>query len=101
MSRHDHIRGQLVLPYAKTISTWEAADMLKVSPETLRKMLEDGTLRGYRVRPNKKKSPWLVFKWSVEKHIARLMDIYAMEDNAAPSSANPAHGARPGNRSQP
>lgn len=67
-------RGQLLLPWSpgRTISTSKVAEILFTSETTVRKMIEDNTLRGYKLRPDKSRSPYRVFRDSVEEHLRRL-----------------------------
>jgi excisionase family DNA binding protein len=52
---------QLLLPWSPQydISTSHAAEILDVSPQTITRMIEDGTLKAYKVR-DKINSPWRI-----------------------------------------
>lgn len=52
-------KEQQVLPVS------EVAERLGVTPETIRRYLEDGRLDGYRVTPGLPRSPWRVYEASV------------------------------------
>lgn len=78
------LRDQLLLPWSpgRSISTARAADILDVSQTTVRAMIEDGTLMGYKIRPNRKNSPYRVFRDSLIKHlrsIRRDLDLPEIE----------------------
>ena len=53
------MRNQMLLPWSpgRSISTAKAAEILGVSQTTIRSMLEDKTLMGYKIRPNRPNSP--------------------------------------------
>lgn len=65
---------QLLLPWSpqQTISTAHAAEMLGVGHMTITRMIEDGTLSAYKVRPDKSHSPWRVSYDSVIAHVERI-----------------------------
>jgi excisionase family DNA binding protein len=50
---------QLLLPWSpqQTISVEHAAEMLDVSVWSLYRMIEDGTIKAYKIRPDKPQSP--------------------------------------------
>ena len=72
---------QLLLPWSPraTISASHAARLLDVSVDTIWRMLEDGTIKGYKVRPNKPKSPWRVNYDSVVAHVEQLHKVNGLE----------------------
>jgi len=74
-------RDQMLMPWSpgRTISTARAAELLGVCQTTIRNMLDDGTLKGYKIRPLCKNSPYRVVRDSVEKHIGHLIDEYSLE----------------------
>ena len=65
---------QLLLPWSpqQTISVEHAAEMLDVSVWSLYRMIEDGTIKAYKIRPDKAKSPWRVNYDSVLAHLDRI-----------------------------
>jgi excisionase family DNA binding protein len=65
---------QLLLPWSpqQTISTAHTAEMLNTSINTVCKMIEDGTIKAYKMRPNKTHSPWRVNYDSVLDHLDRI-----------------------------
>jgi excisionase family DNA binding protein len=64
---------QLLLPWSprQTISTAHAAEMLDVSPDTVLDMIEDGTIKAYKMR-DKRNSPWRVSYDSVLAHLDHI-----------------------------
>lgn len=83
MNRRSGFRvpDQLLLPWSPrfTISTARAADMLDVSIQTVTRMIEDGTLKAYKMRPDKVNSPWRVNYDSVIAHIERIHSENGLE----------------------
>ena len=65
---------QLLLPWSPkvTISMERAAEILDVSKQTIGRMIEDGTLLAYKVRPDKVNSPWRVNYESLMAHIEKM-----------------------------
>jgi excisionase family DNA binding protein len=61
---------QLLLPWSPrfSISTARAAEILDVSIQTVTRMIEDGTLKAYKVRA-KLNSPWRINYDSLMAHI--------------------------------
>jgi len=55
----------------KVLTVEEAAQRLRVSDQTIRNHLESGYLKGYRITPGLKGSPWFVYLWSVEEYEER------------------------------
>jgi predicted site-specific integrase-resolvase len=68
------IPDQLLLPWSPryTISAAHAGEMLDVSINTICRMIEDGTIKAYKTRPDKANSPWRVNYDSVIAHIERI-----------------------------
>jgi excisionase family DNA binding protein len=60
---------QLLLPWSPrfTVSTARVAEILDVSIQTVTRLIEDGTLRAYKVR-DKPNSPWRISYDSVVAH---------------------------------
>ncbi len=52
-----------------SISTARAAEILDVSIQTVCRMIEDGTLKAYQVRPDKRNSPYRISYDSLMAHI--------------------------------
>jgi len=75
------IPDQLLLPWSPryTISATHAAQMLDVSVQTVCRMIEDGTLKAYKVRPDRPSSPWRVNYDSVVAHIERIHQENGLE----------------------
>ena len=86
MKRDQLNRNQYILPWSpgRTISTEEAGDMLGVTSETIRKMIDEGELEAVRIRPRKVKSPWRVFRESVLNHRACIAREYHVDLNKRP-----------------
>jgi excisionase family DNA binding protein len=65
---------QLLLPWSPkaTISASHAAELLDVSIQTVCRMIEDGSLKAYKVRPDKLNGPWRVNYDSVVAHVERI-----------------------------
>jgi excisionase family DNA binding protein len=61
---------QLLLPWSPrfSISTARTAEILDVSVQTVTRMIEDGTLKAYKVR-DKLNSPWRINYDSLMAHI--------------------------------
>lgn len=53
--------------------------MLAVSDQTIYRMIEDGTLKAYKLRPDKENSPWHVNYDSVIAHLERIHEINGLE----------------------
>jgi excisionase family DNA binding protein len=68
------IPDQLLLPWSPryTISASHAAQMLDCSIDTICRMIEAGTLKAYKLNPDKPTSPWRVNYDSVIEHIERI-----------------------------
>ena len=75
------IPEQLLLPWSpnRTISVAHTAELLDVSIHTVIRMIEDGTLKAYKMRPNKETSPWRVNYDSVIAHIEKIHEINGLE----------------------
>ena len=75
------IPEQLLLPWSPqaTISAQHAARMLDVSHDVINRMIRDGTLMGYKVRPDKPNSPWRVNYDSVVAHIEKIHQTSGLE----------------------
>ncbi len=72
---------QLLLPWSpkRTISCAHAAKLLDVSHDTVCRMIEDGTLRAYKMRPGRPKSPWRVNYDSVIEHLEKVHAVHGLE----------------------
>jgi excisionase family DNA binding protein len=66
---------QLLLPWSPrySISTKRAAQILDVSIQTVCRMIEDGTLKAYQVRPDKRNSPYRI---SYDSLMAQIETIH-------------------------
>ena len=75
------IPEQLLLPWSPqhTISVAHTAELLDVSIHTVIRMIEDGTLKAYKMRPNKATSPWRVNYDSVVAHIEKIHEDNGLE----------------------
>jgi excisionase family DNA binding protein len=71
---------QLLLPWSPryTISSSRAAEILDVSVMTVTRMIEDGTLKAYKVR-NKPNSPWHINYDSLVAHIESIHQRNGLE----------------------
>ena len=80
---------QFILPWSagKSISAPQAAKRLNVCADTVRCMLEEGVIQGWRIRPNKPHSPWRVSVESVEMYIDKLLAHYDTSGSDANQSA--------------
>jgi excisionase family DNA binding protein len=69
-----------LLPWklGSTISTARACEMLGVCTSTVCEMIEDGTLKAYKVR-NKPNSPWCINYDSVVAHVEKLHKANGLE----------------------
>lgn len=58
---------QMMMPWhpGVTVSTERAAAMLGVSATTILRMIQDGTLEGFKLRKNRKNSPYKVIRESI------------------------------------
>lgn len=65
---------QLLLPWspAKTVSASTVARMLDVAVSTVCAMIQEGTLKAYKVRPTKPNSHWRVNYDSVITHLEKI-----------------------------
>lgn len=74
------VPDQLLLPWSPryTIDTARAADMLGVSPQTIGRMIEDGTLKPYKVR-DKRNSSWCINYDSVVSFLEKLHERNGLE----------------------
>jgi excisionase family DNA binding protein len=65
---------QLLMPWSPrySISTARAAEILDVSIQTVCRMIEDGTLKAYKVRPDKRNSPYRINYDSLTAHIETI-----------------------------
>jgi excisionase family DNA binding protein len=72
---------QLLLPWSPrySISTARAAEILDVSIQTVTRMIEDGTLKAYKVR-NKLNSPWRINYDSLMAHIESIHKINGLDE---------------------
>lgn len=79
--RQFRIPEQYLLPWSPqhTISATHAARLLDVSHDTICKMIEDGTLKAYKMRPNKANSPWRVNYDSVIAHLEKIHEANGLE----------------------
>jgi excisionase family DNA binding protein len=75
------IADQLLLPWSPrlTISAARAAVILDVSIPTICRMIEEGTLKAYKVRPDKPNSPWRVNYDSLVEHVERIHTENSLE----------------------
>jgi excisionase family DNA binding protein len=73
-------QDQLLMPWSPryTISTTRVAAMLNVCPRTVCAMIEDGTLKAYKVR-NKSNSPWRINYDSVIEYIESIHKTNGLE----------------------
>jgi excisionase family DNA binding protein len=64
-------------PTAKTKNANWVARHLNTSPQTVGRLIEDGTLRAYKLREG---GPWHVLLSSVEAYKARIAAKYALDN---------------------
>jgi excisionase family DNA binding protein len=71
---------QLLLPWSPqhTISVTHAAEILDTSINTIHRLIEDGSIKAYKVR-QKKTSPWRVNYDSLLEYIEELHKIHGLE----------------------
>lgn len=72
--RHEfRVADQLLLPWSpkRTISTSRAAEALDVSIQTVCRLIEEGALKAYKVRPGTN-SPWRVSHDSLMEYCERI-----------------------------
>lgn len=74
------IDDQLLLPWSPryTISTARAAEILDVSVQTITRLIEDGSIKAYKVR-NKSNSPWRINYDSLVAYIDNLHQMNGLE----------------------
>lgn len=72
---------QLLLPWSPryTVSVSRVMEILDVSQQTVLRMIEDGTLKAYKVRPGKTSSPWRVSYDSLLKYLDDLHGTNGLE----------------------
>jgi len=75
---------QLLFPWSPryTVSTRNAAAMLKVSIKTVCRMIADGSLDAEKCFPEKINSPWRVNLDSVEKHLNQSIEAISSDQAA-------------------
>ena len=74
------VPDQLLMPWSPryTISTARVSEMLGVGADTVCAMIEDGTLKAYKVR-NKRNSPWRINYDSVVAYIEEMHKTNGLE----------------------
>jgi excisionase family DNA binding protein len=74
-------RDQLLMPWSpgRTVSVKSAAKHIGCCETTIREMIDKGELKGYKIRPKSKNSPYRVLVYSIEKHIGRVIDTYQLD----------------------
>ena len=77
-----------------TVSTARAAELLGVSSSTILRMVEDGTLEGFKVRRNKSNSPIKVIRDS----IVRVLEEWRREAGVQGTSPAPSAAGKGTNR---
>jgi excisionase family DNA binding protein len=65
--------------HRKTISMERAARILDVSKQTIGRMIEEGELKAYKARPDKKNSPWRISYDSLLAHMEKLHSDNGLE----------------------
>jgi excisionase family DNA binding protein len=80
MTTNFRVPDQLLLPWSPryTISTARVCEMLGVCTSTVCEMIEDGTLKAYKVR-NKPNSPWRINYDSVVAYIEEMHKTNGLE----------------------
>jgi excisionase family DNA binding protein len=75
------VPDQLLLPWSPryTVSATRAAEILDVSHDTISRMCEDGTLKAYKVRPDKPSSPWRISYDSLLAYVEKLHERNGLE----------------------
>jgi excisionase family DNA binding protein len=75
---------QLLFPWSPryTVSAKGAAAMLKVSINTICRMIADGSLDAEKCNPDKGNSPWRVNLDSVEKHMTHSIETISADQAA-------------------
>jgi excisionase family DNA binding protein len=72
---------QLLLPWSpkNTISVTHTAEIMDCSNNTVIRMIEDGTIKAYKLHPKKITSPWRVNYDSVIEHIKNIHEVNGLE----------------------
>lgn len=80
-SRKFRAPEQLLLPWSpqQTISVRHAAEILDVSVHTIFRLIEDGSLKAYQIRENRKHSPWRIFYDSLLAYVERIHERHGLE----------------------
>lgn len=93
-------KNQMIMPWGKsdTISTRDAAAMMQCNPTTVLELLDEGKIEGYRIRPHKRKSPWRVYRFSVEKYIAKVLEAAGLQSAGAAGVKGTVGNLRPPRR---
>jgi excisionase family DNA binding protein len=75
------VAEQLLLPWSpqNTISASAAARMLNVAISTACAMIQEGTLKGYKINPHKPRSHWRVSYESVLEHLDKVHKVHGLE----------------------
>lgn len=61
----------------ESLTTGEAASILRTSPNTVRQMLQTGTLHGYKVGTRSNKATWRVTKAELERFMTESVTANA------------------------
>ena len=75
------VPDQLLLPWSPkyTISVARAAEILDASRDTVERMIEDGTLKAYKVRKNSPTSPWRISYDSLLEYVDEMHKTNGLE----------------------
>ena len=80
--REFRARDQLLLPWSpgRSISVAKAAELLGCGHTMILEMIESGELKAYKLRPDRKNSPWRIYKDSLELHMGKVRDRYELNE---------------------
>ena len=77
-AREFRVRDQFLLPWspARAISVTRAAEMLGCSQDTILCMIDEGEIEAYKLRPDRKNSPYRVYRDSIDRHLEKIRAKY-------------------------
>ena len=81
MAANFRVPDQLLLPWhpKRTVSTARVCEMLGVCHKTVCAMIEDGTLKAYKLRSNRPNSHWRISYDSVMAYVENLHQQNGLE----------------------
>ena len=80
-AREFRIRNQYMLPWSPSasVSSSRAAEMIGTSQTTIRKLIEEGSIRGYKLRPHKKTSEYRISVESIAAYMRKVAEEFDLD----------------------